>query len=142
MGRAAILIVGFLLLTGTAVSHWPSTGTFASASASSSSSARRVRSVGKFDCLPKDISLDQIVTYGRTANQNITVKKKLIQIKARCRNGKLVDAKNKEIRFFRISCWGNPPADYLEIEQREQEELEELQRHYTVIVMGCNPLIQ
>jgi hypothetical protein len=96
----------------------------------------------KFDCLPKDVALKDIVSYGRREDQNVSVEKKLIAIKAHCRNGKLVDARNKEIRFFRVSCWGNPPVDYLEIERREQDEIKKLQKRFTVITMGCNPMLQ
>lgn len=66
----------------------------------------------------------------------------LVQMKASCRSGRLVDGKRREIRFYRPSCWGNPPPDYLEIRQREDDELAKLKRHYTVIVFGCNPMIQ
>jgi hypothetical protein len=95
-----------------------------------------------FDCLPNDVRLNDVVTSGKTAKRNVTVEKTLIQMKARCRNSKLVDAKRREIRFFRPSCWGNPPADYLEIQQRENSELQKLKRTYAVIVFGCNPLTQ
>ena len=95
----------------------------------------------KFDCLPKDVRLDEVVTYARTAKGNVTVEKKLTQMKARCRHGKLVDAKRREIRFFRPSCWGNPPSDYLEIQQRENAELQKLKASYAVIVFGCDRMI-
>ena len=93
-------------------------------------------------CLPKDVRADEIVSYGSRGKSDTTVETTLVQMKARCRNGKLVDRKYREIRFFRPSCWGNPPEDYLEIRQREDEELAKLRRHYTVIVFGCNPMIQ
>jgi hypothetical protein len=134
MNRIGILSLVILLLAGTAVS----VGHKADSPANPSG---RDRQGAKFDCLPKEVRLDQVVTYGRTAKENVTVENTLIQMKARCRNGKLVDAKNKEIRFFRVSCWGHPPRDYLEIEQRQNEELEKLKRQYTVIVMHCNPRI-
>jgi len=82
------------------------------------------------------------VSYGANERSNITVEKRLAQLKARCRNRKLLDAKGREIRFHRPSCWGNPPADYQEIQQQEAEELLKLQKRYTVIVFGCNPMIQ
>ena len=64
---------------------------------------------------------------------------KLKQLKARCRKGKLVDAKGKEIRFFRLQgCWGNPPEDYQEILTRQAQELENLRKQYRVIEMTCN----
>ena len=94
-----------------------------------------------FSCLPEDIRADEVVSYDDKGKSNLTVKKKLIELKARCRKGKLVDAKGREIRFFRISCWGNPPEDYLEIQKRESEALAELKKHYSVIVFGCNPMI-
>jgi hypothetical protein len=61
---------------------------------------------------------------------------------ARCRKGKLLDRKGREIRFFHVSCWGNPPPDYLEIQQQEKAKLVKLKRRYTVIVLGCDPLTQ
>ena len=95
-----------------------------------------------FICLPKDVSADEAVSYGIKGKSILTVEKKLAEMKARCRQGKLVDAKGREIRFFRVSCWGNPPEDYQEIQKRENEELANLKKRYTVIVFGCNPMIQ
>lgn len=94
----------------------------------------------KFDCLPKNVQLSDVVA--STKKGNVTVEKRLIEMKAQCRKGKLVDAKRREIRFFRPSCWGNPPPDYLEIQQRENAELQKLKATYAVIVFGCNPMIQ
>ncbi|MGB7923230.1 MAG: hypothetical protein WCF57_08300 [Pyrinomonadaceae bacterium] len=96
----------------------------------------------RFDCLPEDTTLKDVVTYKGDASKNVTVRDKLIALKAKCENGKLVDARRKEIRFFRIQCWGNPPADYRERQQRQQDELKELEKKYTVIVMGCNRFIE
>ena len=96
----------------------------------------------KFNCLPKDVQLNDVVTYNKSTKGNVTVEKTLIQMKAQCRNRKLVNAKRREIRFFRPSCWGNPPADYLEIQQRENSELQKLKRAYAVIVFACDPMIQ
>jgi hypothetical protein len=93
----------------------------------------------RYECLPKDVQLDEVVTYGRKPADNITIAKKLLELKARCRKKKLVDANNKEIRFFRASCWGNPPPDYLEIKKKEKEEFEKLKKDNTVIVIGCSP---
>jgi len=95
-----------------------------------------------FICLPKDVRTDEAVSYGMKGKSILTVERKLIEMKARCRRGKLIDAKRREIRFFRPSCWGNPPPDYLEIRQREDQELSKLRKHYTVIVFACNPMIQ
>lgn len=94
-----------------------------------------------FSCLPKDVRADEGVSYDVKGKSIVTVEKKLIELKARCRRGKLVDAKGREIRFFRVSCWGNPPEDYLEIQKREGEQLAELKKHYAVIVFSCNPTI-
>ena len=88
------------------------------------------------------MQLNDVVTYGRATRGNVTLEKTLIQMKAQCRKGKLVDAKGREIRFFRPSCWGNPPPDYLEVQQRENAELQKLKKTYAVIVFGCNPMTQ
>src|SRR5438105_10958113 len=78
------------------------------------------------DCLPKEVQLDQVVSYARKPEDNITVGKKLIELKARCNRKRLVDSNNREIRFFRASCWGMPPPNYLEIREKEKAEFETL----------------
>ena len=93
-------------------------------------------------CLPKDVQADEVVTYHPDKRKKVTVAKKLLELKSRCRRGKLVDAKGREIRFFRPSCWGNPPADYMEIQQQETATLANLKKRYTVIVFGCSVMTQ
>lgn len=98
-----------------------------------------------FPCLPETFSLDEIVSYRRMRNDKedgISIKDKLVEMKAQCKNGKLVDSRKREIKFFRLDCFGNPPADYLERQQKKREELEKLQKQYTVIIIECNPRIQ
>ena len=103
---------------------------------------RRKAHSSRINCLPTGTNLGEVVSYGANGRGNITVEKRLAQLKARCRNRRLLDARGREIRFHRPSCWGNPPADYQDIQQREDEELRKLQKRYTVIVFGCNPMIQ
>ena len=95
-----------------------------------------------FSCLPKDVRHDETLFYGLKGRGTVTVEEKLLQLKARCRRGRLVDAKGREIRFFRQSCWGNPPPDYLEVEARKNRELKQLQKRFTVLVFTCDPMIQ
>ncbi|HEY3024671.1 MAG TPA: hypothetical protein VGJ55_00820 [Pyrinomonadaceae bacterium] len=102
---------------------------------------RRAHSA-QINCLPSGTKLDDVVSYGAKGRGTVTVQQKLAELKARCKNRKLVDYRGREIRFFRTSCWGNPPADYREIQQRQNEELQKLQKRYAVIVFGCNPMIQ
>lgn len=110
-----------------------------------SSAQRKKKTVkNKFStCLPKEIKLDEIVSFSLDPKiKHTLVKDELTRLKAKCANKKLVDENKKEIRFFRRStCWGNPPADAGEILERERKELEELEKNYTVIVFKCNPLI-
>jgi hypothetical protein len=85
-------------------------------------------------CLPSGIHSTNMVT------PSVTVRQQLSKLKARCRRGKLVDRRGKEIRFYRLAgCWGNPPADYLEILEGQRRELEELKKKYTVIELTCQP---
>ena len=95
-----------------------------------------------FSCLPKDVRNDETLSYGLKGRGNVTVEQKLLELKARCRKGRLVDAKRREIRFFRQSCWGNPPPDYLEVEARKNKELKQLQKRFIVLVFTCDPMIQ
>ena len=95
-------------------------------------------------CLPADVDAAEVIslepsTAGRAAKK-ITVTTKLNQINARCRARRLVDAKGKQIRFYRlIGCWGNPPENYQEILGNQQKELAQLRRRYRVVEITCNP---
>lgn len=100
----------------------------------------------QYDCLPNGVNLDLVVsakikTSGLNgAIERETVKQRLNKVAGRCQSGKLVDGRNKEIRFYRLQgCWGNPPADYQEILSAQQKELAELKKKYTVIEITCNP---
>ena len=78
------------------------------------------------------------MSHGRVTK--VTVNETLKRLQAHCRKRKLVDARGKEIYFYRLAgCWGNPPLDYQEILQRQSEELQKLRKHYHVIEMTCNP---
>ena len=95
-------------------------------------------------CLPADVDAGEVISLesvapGREAKK-VTVTTKLNQIGARCRANRLVDAKGKQIHFYRlIGCWGNPPLDYQEILDNQQKELAQLRRRYRVIEITCNP---
>jgi hypothetical protein len=96
-------------------------------------------------CLPDGIQSADVVSTG-TAKPGVggkvvtvTVAQKLRELRARCRRGKLVDAKGTEIRFYQlIGCWGNPPDDYQEQLERQAKELAKLRKRYRVIEMTCN----
>jgi hypothetical protein len=138
--RKFTIVIGLVLLF--AGGSFPGNSLADGFSGSRARATKRRAHSTRINCLPPETKRDEVVTYGVDGRGPVTVEKKLAQLKARCRNRKLVDAKGREIRFFRPSCWGNPPADYAEIQQRENEELEKLQKCYTVIVFGCNPMIQ
>ena len=109
------------------------------------SCALPARSHDRFSgCLPAEISLDSLVTSEPAkANQpgatmKVTVRMRLVQLKARCKRGKLVDGKGKQIYFYTlIGCWGNPPADYLELLKHQAQEIQRLKKRYTVIQIPC-----
>jgi hypothetical protein len=105
----------------------------------SSCSRKATKPAQAFACLPNEIKADYTVSY---RERNVTVEEKLIELKAYCEDGKLFDGAKKEIRFYRIACFGNPPYNYHEIRQREREEIARLRQSFTVIVMECNPMIQ
>jgi hypothetical protein len=101
--------------------------------------------VGRFACLPEGRQLTDVISYQKTQKANlqaVTIKDKLLALKARCKAGKLIDGKSREIKFFNISCFGNAPDNYEEIVQKERQELAKLQKSHTVILIECNPHIQ
>jgi len=58
----------------------------------------------------------------------------LTKLRARCKKGKLIDGNGREIYFLRmIGCWGNPPANYQKLLEKQRNELTRLKRKYTVI---------
>jgi len=96
-------------------------------------------------CLPEGIKPDTVVTSERVMSKGsptirtVTVGELLRKLRARCKKGKLVDRRNREIYFYRlIGCWGNPPADYQEILEKQRNELVRLKKTYTVIEIPCN----
>jgi hypothetical protein len=100
----------------------------------------------KFSCLPAAITPDTIVEAkqvkwrGGIRLTKETVVQRLGKLKARCKGGKLLDQRGKEIRFHTLQgCWGNPPADYLEIQEAEKNTLRDLRKKFTVIEITCNP---
>lgn len=95
-------------------------------------------------CLPADVDAAEIISLepaaADRAAKKITVTTKLNQLGARCRANRLVDAKGKQIHFYRLTgCWGNPPENYQEILVNQQEELAQLRRRYRVVEITCNP---
>lgn len=100
----------------------------------------------KYGCLPTNIKPDTIVDARRIESMvgirivKESVVQRLDKMKARCKAGKLVDQKGREIRFYQLqNCWGNPPADYLELQERQENDLKELRKKFTVIEITCNP---
>src|SRR5689334_18202204 len=92
------------------------------------------KTMEQFACLPEGFTLTDIVAYRNGQNgkeENLTIKDKLLELKAECRAGKLIGTNKKVIKFLRLACFGNPPADYEEIMQKQQEELHHLQQQYT-----------
>jgi len=97
-------------------------------------------------CLPDGIKQTDVVSYrgpkARIQNGRqpyVSVGEKLLELKARCKRGKLVDGTGREIRFFHLSgCWGNPPEGYQEILAKQNRELIRLRKRYTVVEMTCN----
>ena len=86
------------------------------------------------DCIPADVPRDEFVT--RQAGRVINVEQKLKMMEAYCDQGKLLTRAGREIRFFRPYCGGAaPPPDLM---LRKRQELEELQKHYEVIVLECD----
>ena len=94
-------------------------------------------------CMPNGIQATDVVSSvavkpgGKVVT--VTVAQKLKALGARCRKGKLVDAKGTEIRFYQmIGCWGNPPDDYQQQLEHQAKELAKLRKRYRVIEMTCD----
>lgn len=101
-----------------------------------------------FNRLPEDIALDTEVEGKVIKNDKgevnsyevISVEKKLNELNAKYENGKLVDGKEREIRFFNRLCRG--VSQGFEEDERarlqSENELAELKKKYTVIILHCD----
>ena len=96
-------------------------------------------------CLAADAKLSDVVESSIAGYANgqhkVTVESKLNELKATCnRDNKLIDGSGKQVVFYhRIGCWGNPPADYRELLEKQREEINKLKQQFTVIEITCNP---
>jgi hypothetical protein len=92
-----------------------------------------------YKCLPAGYTNKSIGELKTTLEtKTMTVREALIDARARCSHAKLVDGHDREIKFFVMQgCWGNPPAGYLEILDRQDKELALLRQTHTVIEIPC-----
>ncbi len=96
-------------------------------------------------CLPADVKLNDVVEASIAGydhgQHKVTVESKLNELKATCdHDNKLVDASGKQVVFYHlIGCWGNPPADYRELLEKQREEIDKLKQQFSVVEMTCNP---
>ena len=96
-------------------------------------------------CLPEGIKLTSEIFEESDGSSNAkrkpkTLQAKLTDLRARCKNRKLVTRNGKEIRIVQlIGCWGNPPEDYREQMDRQQRDIKELSKKYVVIQIPCTP---
>jgi hypothetical protein len=103
------------------------------------------KEVTSYKCLPEGIELTEVVSKPLSSSEvasgkEITIRQILVRLKSRCRKGKLVTADGREIYLYRlIGCWGNPPEDYHEQLAKQERELEQLRKKFTVIEISCNP---
>ena len=77
--------------------------------------------------------------------REITLEETLVKMGVRCKRGKLLDAKGKEIRFYTVQGFGAPTAYAMETMRRQRMEIEALKRQYTVIEIPsrdqpCEPI--
>lgn len=101
-------------------------------------------SKGFTPCLPEGIGLEEAVSVRQlkpttaTPSKRVTVRETLLSLEAHCKEGNLVAGSGREIRFYRlVGCWGNPPVDYLEQLARQNQELAQLKKNYTVVEIAC-----
>src|SRR6476469_5156504 len=95
-------------------------------------------------CLPADIDLTRAVVVEQPkvskekSETRMTVRTRLSQLRARCKNGKLLSSTGRQIRFIALlGCWGNPPENYQEMLAEQAKEIERLKKEYILIQIPC-----
>ena len=106
-----------------------------------SASRARSQAPSEVACLPPGLTATDIVSADRGSGRlvTVTVAQRLRQMRASCRAGALVDSTGREIRFYRLHCFGAPTTYALETMRRERVELDSLERRYAVVGMTCSP---
>ena len=101
----------------------------------------------RFPCLPNSMKLSRAVGCDTTTQpaREVSLEETLVKTGARCKKGKLLDAKGKEIQFYTVQGFGAPTAYAIETMRRQRTEIEELKRQYTVIEIPsrdqpCEPI--
>lgn len=98
--------------------------------------------------LPENVKRTDFVRYaeygkGARTEIRITVESELARLGAYVgRDGKIYDRHDRPVAFFRQPCFGGPPVDPSVISeslQRADEQLRELQKSHTVIVISHDP---
>jgi len=101
--------------------------------------------LAQYPCFPSGFRLSDTVTddSGTTSQSSGTaLRNALAQIGAHCQDGKLVDFSLKEIAmYYPQGCSANPSStsDAVLASQREQIRKMEVDGHYTLIPLVCNP---
>ncbi len=102
----------------------------------------------KYDRLPPNITTETKVRKDfLNAKKEVgsfdvqTVEKRLHELKARYKKNVLVDGKGREIRFYEPLCRGASAGFEQDQEdaKTKQNELTELKKKYTVVVLYCDP---
>ena len=99
------------------------------------------------NCLPIGIKDSTVVSAKMTTDSNgqniiekVTVTEALLKISASCQNSILLDEQAKEIRFYNlVGCWGALPEDAAEQLAKQENEIANLKKDFTVIELTCNP---
>jgi hypothetical protein len=93
----------------------------------------------QLSCLPADVKLSDPVVDPTAPNKRATVESKLRSLRARCRKARLLDRHGREIRFYHlVGCWGNPPRGYDEILKRQEREIADMRKRYTLLEVPCD----
>jgi len=101
-------------------------------------------------CLPRTISMDTCFSPEEVPRKPTTIRRKLIQIGAYCKNGKIFDRWGKEIYFYQVpESGGVYQRDFIreapkDESHEEEDRLKTLEKRYRVIKMyapdtPCNP---
>lgn len=93
----------------------------------------------RYPCLPDSLTPSSVVIRRWVRGHHppmvaVTVKDTLAKLRARCSQGRLLDAGGRELRFYHADCFGAPTPYALETARRQRRELDSLRKTYTVIV--------
>jgi hypothetical protein len=92
--------------------------------------------------LPGGLTLESTFCESGKRFPVITVREKLLELRANWDRGAIRDSSGKKIYFFHVQQHGNPSKEWQEMARKRSDELEALRQRYNVVLMFSTRVVE